>query len=149
MVSDYKFGRCGVSCEMCPNGNGRVKELARELRRLTSDFFKDFPEDYGEFDWGEYRKGLDYFINSYGCPTCKEIKEPWCEVLKCEKVREKGSCLLCDEFPECPRTEYQRGRYPFVLEYYERIKEIGFESHLKGERRRAEEGTLLNDIRKY
>ena len=149
MESDYKFVRCGVSCEMCPAGNGRVKELASELKRLTSDFFKDFPKGHGEFDWGEYRKGLDYFIESYGCPTCREIKEPWCEVLKCEKVREKGSCLLCDEFPECPRTEYQRGRYPFVLERYERVKEIGFEGHLKEERRRAEEGTLLNDIRKY
>jgi hypothetical protein len=78
---------------MCPAGNGRVVELAEELKRLTSDFFNDFPE--------------------------------------------------------CPRTEYQRGRYPFVLERYERVKEIGFEGHLKEERERAEAGTLLNDIRKY
>jgi hypothetical protein len=76
MESDYKFGRCGVSCEMCPTGNGRVKELANELKRLTSDFFNDFPEGHGGFDWGEYRKGLNYFIEFYGCLTCREIKEP-------------------------------------------------------------------------
>ena len=70
-------------------------------------------------------------------------------MLKCEKVREKGSCLLCEEFLECTRTEYQRGRYPFVLERYERVKEIGFEGHLKEEREKALSGTLLNDIRKY
>jgi hypothetical protein len=149
MEGDYRYGRCGVFCEVCPAGNGRVVELAGELKRLTSDFFRDFPEGHGGFDWAEYRKGLDHFIESYGCPTCQEIEEPWCEVLKCDKVREKESCLLCDEFPECPRTEYQRGRYPFVLEHYERVKEIGFEGHLKEERERAASGTLLNDIREY
>jgi hypothetical protein len=123
-------------------------ELATELKRLTSDFFKDFPEGHGGFDWAEYRKGLDHFIESYGCPTCTKIEEPWCEVLKCEKVREKGSCLLCEEFLECTRTEYQRGRYSLVLERYERVNEIGFEGHLKEEREKALSGTLLNDLRK-
>lgn len=149
MEGDFKYGRCGVSCEMCHAGNGRVEELARELKRLTSGFFKDFPEGYGGFDWVEYRKGLDYFIDSYSCPDCTNIEEPWCEVLKCEKVRENESCLLCEEFPECPRTEYQRGRYPFVLEHYERVKEIGLEGHLKEERERAKAGTLLIDIMEY
>jgi hypothetical protein len=150
MEDDYKFGRCGVFCETCPAGNGRVVELAGELKRLTSDFFNDFPEGHGGFDWKDYRKGLDFFAESYGCPTCTKLEgEPWCEVLKCDKVREKVSCLLCEEFPECPRTEYQRDRYPFVLERYERVKEIGFEGHLKEEREKAEAGTLLNDIRKY
>ena len=134
---------------MCHAGNGRVEELARELKRLTSGFFKDFPEGHGGFDWAEYRNGLDYFIESYSCPTCAKIEEPWCEVLKSEKAREKVNCHLCKEFPECPRTEYQRSRYPFVLERYERVKEIGFEGYLKEEREKARAGTLLNDIREY
>jgi hypothetical protein len=36
-----------------------------------------------------------------------------------------------------------------VLEHYKRVKEIGFEAHLKEERERALAGILLNDIRKY
>jgi hypothetical protein len=94
LEGDYKYGRCGVFCETCPAGNGRVEELAKELKRLTSDFFKDFPKGHGGFDWAEYRNGLDYFIESYSCPTCTKIEEPWCDVLKCEKVLEKESCLL-------------------------------------------------------
>ncbi len=35
------------------------------------------------------------------------------------------------------------------MERFERVKEIGFEGHLKEEREKAEAGTLLNDIRKY
>ena len=62
MNRDYKFGRCGVFCETCPAGNGKVEWLAGELKRLTSDFFKDFTEDHGGFDWTEYLKGLDFFF---------------------------------------------------------------------------------------
>lgn len=150
MEGDFEFGRCGVFCEMCHAGNGRVAELAGELKRLTAGFFEDFSEGHGGFGWADYRKGLDFFAESYGCPTCTKLEgEPWCEVLKCDKIREKVSCLLCEEFPECPRTEYQRDRYPFVLEHYERVKEVGFEGHLKEEREKAEAGTLLIDIRKY
>ncbi len=125
-------------------------ELAGEVKRSTSDFFKDFPEGHGGFDWAEYRKGLDYFYESYGCPTCTKLEgEPWCEVLKYEKVWEKESCLLYEEVQECPRTEYRRDRYPFVLECHEMVKEIGFKGHLKEEREKAAGGTLLNNIRKY
>lgn len=134
---------------MCATGNGRVRELAKELQRLTSDFFKDFPEGYGDFNWAEYRKGLDYFRENYDCPTCKNIKDPWCDNLKCEKILEKKSCLLCEEFLECPRTKYQRDRYPYVIGHYERVKEIGFDELLKEEREKAEAGILLHDIRKY
>lgn len=149
MEGDYRYGRCGVFCEMCAAGNGRVNELAGELKRLTVDFFKDFPKGQGGFDWAEYRKGLEYFHESYGCPTCLEIEEPWCEVMKCEKVEEVESCLLCGEYLDCPRTEYQRERYPFVIEHYKRVREVGFERLLEEERERARSGVLLHDIRKY
>lgn len=134
---------------MCSTGNGRVKELAEELRRLTAGFFKVFPPGHGDFDWDQYRKGLDYFCESYGCPTCLGIEDPWCEVLKCEKVEEKGSCLVCAEFLECPRTEYQRDRYPFVIVHYRRVAEKGLEALFEEEREKAESGVLLQDIRRY
>ena len=101
------------------------------------------------FDWEEFGKGLDYFRESYSCPSCRNIEKPWCDVLKCEKIEETGSCLLCEEFIGCSRTEYQRERYPFVINHYKRVKKIGFEGHLKEEREKAEAGVLLNDIRKY
>ncbi|MFB0543674.1 MAG: DUF3795 domain-containing protein [Candidatus Bathyarchaeia archaeon] len=146
--SDYSYGVCGVFCEQCPTGNGRIKELARELKRLTADFISTFP-DFKGFNFSEFTKGLDYFLQSYGCPTCLNVEEPWCEVLKCEKAKELKNCLLCGEYLECPRTEYHRDRYPFVLKHYQRVKEVGLLEHFKEERERAKKGLLLNDIRKY
>jgi len=145
---EFSYGVCGVFCEQCASGNGRIKELAGELNRLTADFITTFP-DFKEFDFSEYKKGLEYFQHSYGCPTCLKIKEPWCEILKCDKAKELKSCLLCDDYLECPRTKYHRDRYPFVLKHYQRVKEAGLDQHFREERRRAKEGLLLEDIRKY
>ena len=52
----------------------------------------------------------------------------------CEKAKELKSCLLCDEYPVCPHTEYMRDRYPFVLDHYRRVKEVGLKQHFKEER---------------
>jgi len=148
MTSDFNYGVCGVFCEQCPVGNGLVNRLAKELKRLTSDFSNDFP-DCKVFNFREFDKALNYFSEEHGCPGCQFISEAWCDVRKCEKVDEVKSCLLCDEFRDCPRTEYQRGRYPFVLEHYDRVREVGLEGHFEEEREKAEKGLLLNDIRKY
>jgi hypothetical protein len=49
----------------------------------------------------------------------------------------------------CPRTKYQRDRYPYLIGDYERVKKIGFEEFLKEERKKAEAGVPLRDLRKY
>jgi len=38
---------------------------------------------------------------------------------------------------KCPNTTYQRETYPFVIENYNRVKEVGFEQHLLEEEKKA------------
>jgi len=147
-VTEYAYGVCGVFCEQCASGNGRIKELSGELRRLTAGLI-DYRPDFNEFDFSEFQRGLEWLNESFGCPTCLKIEEHWCGVMSCEKAKELRSCLLCDEYPVCPHTEYMRDRYPAVLDHYRRVKEVGLEQLLKEERERAESGLLLHDIRKY
>lgn len=146
---NYAYGVCGVFCEMCPTGNGQIPKLASELLHLTEESYK-WAEETVDFDFKDVRKGLEWFAKTK-CPTCLNIDEPWCGVLKCDKIKnqELKSCLLCDEFLECPNTDYHRGRYPFVIDHYQRVKEVGFEQHLEEERKRVQEGVCLIDIRKY
>ena len=149
-IEDLPYGVCGVYCGQCPSGNGTIRSLAGKLIRYTADLISDNPDfEIKEFNVKEFREGLRWFHESYGCPTCLKIKEPWCEVMKCEKVRKLKSCLLCDSFLECPHTEYHRDRYPFVIEHYHYVKKVGLEQHLKQEELRAKEGVSLIDIRKY
>ena len=144
---DYAYGLCGVFCEMCPTGNGTISHHASELSRLMNNEF-GWAKDSVDFEFENLRKGLAW-LSKITCPTCHNIENPRCEVMRCEKVRELGSCLLCDELPECPRLEYQRGRYPFILEYQLRVKEVGLVNHLAEERERARKGVCLFKIRSY
>jgi hypothetical protein len=141
MSEDYNYGACGVFCEQCPAGNGVINRLAKELKRLTAGFGRDFP-DQKQFDFKEYTKALEHFGELYGCPGCWNHSEAWCEVKKCEKINELKSCLLCDDLKECPRTEYQRERYPYVLEHQDRVREVGIDQYFCEEREKAKKGTL-------
>lgn len=143
----YLYGCCGVFCEMCPTGNGRISELASELRKLIKGSYT-WAKDTVDFSFDDLRNGLEW-LSEANCPTCFEIEEPWCDVLKCEKAKKLKSCLLCDEFLNCPSTNYHRDRYPFVIEHYKRVKEIGLEKHFEEERKKAKEGITLIDIRKW
>lgn len=146
---DYVYGVCGVFCEMCPTGNGKISELASKLLHLTQGSY-EWAEDSVDFKFEDVRKGLEWFAEAK-CPTCLNIKEPWCGVLECERIKTKKlkSCLLCEDFLNCPNTEYHRDRYPIVIEHYDRVKKVGFEQHLKEERKRVQDGVCLIDIRKY
>jgi hypothetical protein len=143
----YSYGVCGVSCEMCAAGNGRISELATELLRLTKGDH-EWAKNTVDFKFDDYYKALKWF-SKMKCPTCQQIKEPWCEVRKCKKAKKLKSCLLCDTFMTCSKTKYQRGRYPFVIKHHKRVKKVGLEKHLAEERKRAQKGIILHDIRKY
>ena len=87
-IEDLPYGVCGVYCGQCPSGNGKIRSLAGNLIRYTADLTSDKPDfEIKEFDVKEFREGLRWFHESYGCPTCLKIKEPWCEVMKCEQAK--------------------------------------------------------------
>ncbi|MFX0062781.1 MAG: DUF3795 domain-containing protein [Candidatus Hermodarchaeota archaeon] len=149
-IDEYSYGVCGVYCGQCPSGNGRIKTLAHELLRATADLTSDTPDyEIKEFNVTEFRKGLEWFHKSPCCPTCLNITEPWCEVLKCEQVKRLKSCFLCGEFLTCSHLEYHRKRYPFIIDHYRRVQEIGLKQHLEEEKKRAQEGISLIDLRTY
>ena len=150
MNDDNKlYGVCGVFCGQC-HTKEKVHLLTIELKRLIIDDYDWVEKLIEDFDYTNFLKGLEWFSKQQ-CPTCSKIADPWCEVRKCEKIinKELKSCLLCEEFLNCSRTEYQRDRYPFVIDHYHRVKQIGFQKHLEEEEKRAEEGVRLIDIRKY
>jgi hypothetical protein len=135
---EYPYVVCGVYCGQCASGNGRVRFFAMELKRLT-DVYLGWMEhvDMG-FDWVEFRKGLK-LISGWHC-NCLDTED--CHVGNKQCAKEKGlrSCLECGEFPTCEKTEYQRSRYPFVMDGNELVQREGFEAWLEEEDRKAKEG---------
>jgi hypothetical protein len=140
---DAQYGMCGVYCGQCPNGNGRVKIIAGELKRLVDTVRFDWAGDVVKsFKFEEFRKGLEWFSNAQ-CPMCLNGGGAPCENRKCASEKKLKSCLLCDDYLTRKHTEYQREWYPFVVENYSHVKQKGFRKYLEEEEKRAKAGVDL------
>ena len=142
------FGRCGVFCGQCPTFRGDIQNLAKKIKPYVKG--NDWVDELGIFDYKNFMKGIEYYIN-LSCPNCQKIEDPWCEVLKCDKIvsNELRSCLECQEFLSCSKTDYHRKRYPVVIDYYNTVKEKGFEAYLKEETEKSKQGVTFLDYRTY
>ena len=137
-VKEYNYGVCGVYCGQCASGNGRLRLFALELKRLTDVYLRWMENVDVGFDYSEFRKGLNV-ISNWRC-NCLDNED--CHVGNKQCAKEKGlrSCLECTEFPSCDTTEYQRKRYPFVMDSYRKVQTEGFEAWLEEEEKRARDG---------
>jgi hypothetical protein len=137
------YGICGIYCGQCPNGNGRVKTIAGELKRLVDTIGYDWMEnDIKSFKFKEFRKGLEWFSQAQ-CSMCLNGGGAPCENRKCAATKKLDSCLLCGDYLTCKNTVYQRSRYPFVVENFERVKQVGLQKHLEEEEERSKAGVSL------
>jgi len=120
-----------------PKRKRQSKSIAGELKRLVDTVRYDWMDSVVKsFRFKEFRKGLEWFANAQ-CPMCLNGGGAPCENRKCAKQKGLDSCLLCEDYLGCKHTEYQREWYPFVIDNYRRVREVGFEKHLEEERSRA------------
>ena len=150
MSLNQKLGKCGVFCAQCSSFTGEMTELASKIKVWTVrdySWLKDSDED---FDFDNFLKGLDWFIDST-CPGCRNVKESWCDVKKCEKIQQGtiDNCLVCEDFASCKFTDYQKNRYSYLFEHRDYIKKEGFEKYLEREEKKAKEGIRIQEIRDY
>ena len=104
--------------------------IAGELKRLVDTVRYEWVQDaVTSFKYVDFRKGLEWFASAQ-CPMCLNGGGAPCENRKCAKEKNLESCLLCDDYLTCKHTKYHRDWYPFVVENYERVKQVGFQKHL-------------------
>ena len=118
--------------------------IASELKRLVDTVRYDWTEHaVKSFSFKEFRKGLEWFSQAQ-CPMCLNggSGAP-CKNRKCAPSKGLESCLLCDDYLACKHTEYHREWYPFVVDNYERVRQVGFQKHLEEEEERAKAGASL------
>ncbi|MBS7615338.1 DUF3795 domain-containing protein [Candidatus Bathyarchaeota archaeon] len=140
MDRKFSYAVCGVYCGQCPYGNGRVRFAAGELKRLVDTVRFDWVENVVKsFNFNEFRKGLEWFSQSQ-CQLCLNGGGAPCENKKCAAGKNLESCLLCDDYLSCEHTAYQREWYPFVVDNYRRVKEVGFQKYLEEEEEKAQAG---------
>nr|CBH37491.1 hypothetical protein BSM_09680 [uncultured archaeon] len=74
---------CGDYCGGCGQYNGLIIETAKQMSEFASLYGFKFQSE-GAFDFEQFVKGLEWFIENAKCPGCREGGgPPWCEVRKC------------------------------------------------------------------
>lgn len=117
--------------------------MAGELKRLVDTVrYEWMREAVAAFAFDEFRKGLEWFAKAH-CPMCRQGGGAPCANRPCAQAKSLESCLLCDEYPTCVHTAYQREWYPFVLEHYARVAQVGLQQYLDVEEARAQAGIDL------
>ncbi|TFG19315.1 MAG: DUF3795 domain-containing protein [Promethearchaeota archaeon] len=150
MSFNHKLGRCGVYCGQCRSYTEEMVNAAKQFKEWVEQDYSWLNDVEESFDYENFLKGIDWFIDSK-CPGCRNSSIIWCEVKKCEKIQKDiiDNCLVCEEFPKCAHTEYQRNRYSYLLTHLDYIKKNGLEKYLEEEEKKAEEGVRIQDIRDY
>ncbi len=142
-MEQHDFGICGVHCSQCPNGNGRVRYAAGELKRLIDTTRYDWlTEARPELGYTSFRRTLEWFAQAQ-CPGCQHGGGAPCPNRPCAKEKELRSCLECSTYLTCGKTNYVRDTYPFVAENHTRVAEVGLDAHNAEEEERALAGVDL------
>ena len=117
--------------------------MAGELKRLVDTVrYEWVQEAVTSFAFDEFRKGLEWFASAQ-CPMCLQGGGAPCANRPCAEEKRLESCLLCDKYPACKHTAYQREWYPFVMETHERVNRVGLQKRLEEEEERARAGIDL------
>lgn len=140
---------CGVHGTTCASWreNLTFREVASLLLRWcdAQGFPHWMPDTVKEFNFGEFRKGLEFFSNNGSWLVCQKCcrdggGNPECEIRKCCRGRNLTICFECNDYP-CVKTnrpeirergeEYRRlGRQKWIEEQMKKAGR-GFEHHLK------------------
>jgi len=103
------------------------------------------PAAVKEFDFEEFRKGLEFFSDDASWLVCQKCcrggdAHAVCDIRDCCRERDLAVCFDCDDYP-CDKTnrpgmrergeEYKRIGKRKWLDEQIRIAEKGFESHLE------------------
>ncbi len=124
---------CGDYCGGCGQYNGLIIQTAKQMREFADRYGFEFRSE-GTFDFKQFGKGLEWFIDNAKCAGCRQGGGPaWCEVKKC--------CFECEEFPCSKFKDYADLD---TMDRYKRFNEIGFEKWVEEQTRKAEEGCEIH-----
>jgi hypothetical protein len=128
---------CGDYCGGCAQYNGLAVVIAKHMRELADLYGFEF-RSQGVFDFGEFLKGLEWFIAHATCPSCREGGGPgWCQVKGCCLEKGLAVCFECDDFP-CSKIDEVADSD--TMDRYQRFRDLGLDAWVAEQARRAEQG---------
>jgi len=128
---------CSDYCGGCGQYNGIICQTAKQMREFADLYGFEFRSE-GVFDFKQFVKALEWFIENAECPRCKQGGGfPSCAVRKCCFEKGLRICFQCEEFP-CSKTNDVADTD--TTDRYRRFKEVGFERWVADQTQKAKEG---------
>ncbi|MGQ9687396.1 MAG: DUF3795 domain-containing protein [Desulfobaccales bacterium] len=131
---------CGL-CDDCQLGHPEflktVALLKEYLERFRANWWVHcFPQEEG-FSFGEFRRGLDWFLTHTECPGCKGGRGlELCPIRMCAKERGLANCALCPDLAACDKFDHLLSQFPDVKINLRRrqlkIKAVAFRQQFAG-----------------
>ncbi len=135
---------CGLYCGDCFGYQGKIADLARDLRKeLRAYKFDKTAETLSEYSFFSYFKHYPQCYEVLGglvklrCnKTCKGGGgPPFCKIRKCCQKKEINGCWQCDEFETCEKLDFLKSNHGVAhIKNLRKISVKGMDEFLRGKR---------------
>lgn len=109
-----KIAYCGLYCEDCFAHQGKIADLARDLRKeLRQTKFKRYAKELSKLSFFKEYKDYDKCYEVLGAMVrfrCKRVcrdggGNPYCKIRSCCKRKGYQGCWECDEIDKCKKLD--------------------------------------------
>lgn len=106
---------CGLYCDDCHGHNGRIPDLARDLRKeLRASRYEKFAEFISGYNFGKDFAGYDECYKVLGAMVKFRCRKgcragggsPFCKIRKCVENKELEGCWECIEYKTCEKLDF-------------------------------------------
>ena len=106
---------CGLYCGDCHGYNGRIPDLARDLRKeLRESKYDKFAGFISTYSFGKDFKNYDECYKVLGAMVKFRCREgcragggsPFCKIRKCCQKKELNGCWECSDFETCKELQF-------------------------------------------
>lgn len=133
---------CGLYCKDCHGNNGKIPDLARDLRKeLRKNNYDKFAEFISTYSFGKDFKEYKTCYTVLGAMVKFRCKKgckngggsPFCKIRKCAQKKDFDGCWECDGFETCKKLDFLMPVHGNAhIKNLENIKKKGKEGFLKG-----------------
>ncbi len=131
---------CGLFCNDCFGFNGKVADLARDLRKeLRESKFDKLVDGIPFKEFKHYRECYEC-LGAMVRLRCKSAcrgggGNPFCKVRKCCQKKKIEGCWECDEFETCGKLDsLKQGHGDAHIRNLRKIKKNGADKFFKGKK---------------
>lgn len=109
------IGYCGLYCGDCHGFNGRIPDLARDLRKeLRKAKYDKFAGVISESGFGKDFKNYEECYKVLGAMVKFRCRKgcrngggsPFCKIRKCSQQKGLEGCWLCEKFESCKELDF-------------------------------------------